>query len=95
LVNLCGPGYAVNASLKDIFGPVTEQPVYFNLENDGPALANKQIIMLDEHHRNKDIAETHKRANTSYFKYAVWDTDHPFANKRVSLINEVIAFLNK
>ncbi len=90
-----GKYFVLNASLKEIFGPVLQQPGYFNLAIDGNALANKQIIMLDEHHRNKEIAEILKGANKSYFKYEVWETDHSFTNKRVSLMNEVIAFLNK
>ena len=43
----------------------------------------------------KGIADSLKLANKSYFKYEVWDTDHPFTNKRVSLMNELIPFLNK
>lgn len=90
-----GKYFVLNASLKEIFGPVLQQPGYFNLAIDGNALADKQIIMLDEHHRNKEIAEILKGANKNYFKYDVWDTDHSFTNKRVSLMNEVIAFLNR
>ncbi|HXB91803.1 MAG TPA: alpha/beta fold hydrolase, partial [Puia sp.] len=87
--------FVLNASLKEIFEPVARQPDYFNLAIDGKALADKQIIMLDEHHRNKEIADALKLANKTFFKYEVWDTDHPFSNKRVSLMNELIAFLNK
>ena len=87
--------FVLNASLKEIFDPVARQPDYFNLATDGNALAGKQIIMLDEHRRNKEIAYALKLANKSFFKYEVWDTDHPFSNKRVSLMNELIAFLNK
>lgn len=90
-----GKYFVLNASLKEIFEPVLKQPGYFNLAIDGRALADKQIIMLDEHHRNGEIAETLKLANKSFFKYEVWDTDHPFSNKRVSLMNELISFLNK
>jgi len=90
-----GKYFVLNASLKEIFGPVLQQPGYFNLAADGNALAGKQIVMLDEHHRNKGIADALKLANTSYFKYEVWETDHPFSNKRVSLMNELISFLNR
>lgn len=90
-----GKYFVLNASLKEIFDPVLQQPDYFNLSIDGKALAAKQLIMLDEHHRNKGIADTLKLANKAYFKYEVWDTDHPFSNKRVSLMNELISFLNK
>jgi uncharacterized protein len=87
--------FVLNASMQEIFGPVVEHPAYYNLAMDGNALAGKEIIMLDEHHRNKGIADSLKLANKSYFKYEVWDTDHPFTNKRVSLMNELISFLNK
>jgi pimeloyl-ACP methyl ester carboxylesterase len=90
-----GKYFVLNASLNEIFGPVLQQPGYFNLAVDGNALADKQIIMLDEHHRNKEIADSLKLANKAYFKYEVWATDHPFSNKRISLMNELIAFLNR
>ena len=90
-----GKYFVLNASLKEIFGPVLEHRDYFNLATAGGALADKQIFMLDEHHRNKGIADSLKAANRAYFKYEVWDTDHPFSNKRISLMNELIAFLNR
>jgi hypothetical protein len=58
-------------------------------------LADKQIIMLDEHTRNKPIADAIKAVNTKYFDYEVWQTDHPFTNKRVSLMKKLLAFLDK
>lgn len=87
--------FVLNASLKEIFQPVLDQPDYYNLENKGAALSGKQIVMLDEHHRNKAIAGALQAANHAYFHYEVWDTDHPFTNKRVSLMNALIAFLNR
>lgn len=87
--------FVLNASLQELFQPVLKQPAYFDIANDGNALANKQIIMLDEHSRNKQIAESIKNANKAYFDYQVWDTDHSFTNKRVSLMNKVISFLDK
>jgi hypothetical protein len=51
--------------------------------------------MLDEHHENASLAKTIQQANHAYFSYQVWDTDHPFTNKRGSLIKTVIAFLDK
>lgn len=90
-----GKYFVLNASLQEIFGPVLQHRDYFNLAKDGAALADKQIIMLDEHHGNQEIAESLKNTNKSYFKYEVWKTDHPFSNKRVSLMNELIAFLKR
>ena len=88
--------FVLNASLKELFSPVIQNRDYFNLINDGKALADKQIVLLDEHYKNKQIAETLKVANkSSYFDYEVWQTDHPFTNKRVSLINKVLEFLDR
>ena len=87
--------FVLNASLEEIFDPVLEKRDYFNLSLDGRALADKQIIMLDEHRGNKEIADSLRSGNKAFFKYEVWDTDHPFSNKRVSLMNELIGFLNK
>ncbi|HEY6901604.1 MAG TPA: alpha/beta fold hydrolase [Puia sp.] len=91
-----GPKYFVlNASLMDIFSPVLKDPDYFNLSgtNARNALAGKQIILLDEHQGNKELADELKASNKAYFHYEVWKTDHPFTNKRVALIKMVLAFL--
>ncbi|HTI08083.1 MAG TPA: alpha/beta fold hydrolase [Puia sp.] len=90
-----GKYFVLNSSLKDIFSPVLKDPAYFNLATDAKALANKQIIMLDEHSGNKSLAGALKSSHEAYFDYAVWETDHPFTNKRVALIRKVLEFLDK
>jgi len=93
--NYAGSYFVLNTSLKDLFTPVVQNNAYFNLTNDGNSLANKQIIMLDEHTGNKQLADTIKNLNKIYFNYHVWQTDHSFTNKRVSLINKVLEFLER
>ena len=93
--NAAGNYFVLNTSLKELFTPVIQDHQYFDLNNDGRSLAGKQIIMLDEHNRNKQLAETIKNAHQSYFDYAVWQTDHSFTNKRISLINKLLAFLER
>ena len=87
--------FVLNATLGEMFQPVLNRDEYFNLESDAKRLSEKQIIMLDENARNKRIAEALKKENRTYFDYEIWQTDHPFTNKRVSLINKVLAFLNR
>jgi hypothetical protein len=65
------------------------------LLNDAKSLADKQIIMIDEHEKNSQLAEKIKESNKLYFDYSVWQTDHSFTNKRASLINKVLAFIEK
>jgi uncharacterized protein len=90
-----GDYFVLNTPVKEIFSPVVKDLAYYNLVKDPKAFADKQIIMLDEHGFNKGIADSIKRGNKSYFEYEVWQTDHPFTNKRVSLINMVLAFLER
>ena len=90
-----GRYFVLNASLKEIFSPVLKKNGYFNLANDGKALATKQIIMLDEHTHNQALADALRSANTSCFDYEVWQTDHPFSNKRISLAKKLLAFLDR
>lgn len=90
-----GKYFVLNASLEEIFVPVIKDRNYFDLANAAQALAGKQIVMIDEHTRNKLLADTLKAVNNVYFDYEVWQTDHPFTNKRISLINKVLAFLNR
>ncbi len=87
--------FVLNASIEEIFSPVIEKPAYYDLKNDATNLADKQIIMLDEHSHNKPIADAIQKSHHAFFEYQVWATDHPFSNKRISLINKVIAFLDK
>jgi hypothetical protein len=90
-----GEYFVLNSSIKEIFTPLLKKPAYFDLANDGKALANKQIIMLDEHPFNKKIADAIKKENKAYFDYQVWQTDHPFSNKRIALMKLVLSFLDK
>ena len=91
--NTGGKYFVLNASLKDLYTPVLQDKNYFNLLNDTKSLSDKQIIMIDEHEKNSQLAAKMKESNKSYFDYSVWQTDHSFKNKRESLINKVLAFI--
>ena len=93
--NIAGKYFVLNTSLKDLYTPVLQDKTYFNLLNDAKSLGDKQIIMIDEHEKNSQLAEKIKESNKSYFNYSVWQTDHSFTNKRASLINKVLAFIEK
>jgi pimeloyl-ACP methyl ester carboxylesterase len=80
---------------KALFAAVLAEADFHNLQNAAQALSVKQVVMLDEHHRNEALANKLKTANHNYFTYDVWDTDHSFTNKRASLIKKVIAFLDR
>ena len=90
-----GKYFVLNTSLKDLYTPVLQDKNYFNLLNDTKSLSDKQIIMIDEHEKNSQLAAKMKESNKSYFDYSVWQTDHSFTNKRASLINKVLAFIEK
>lgn len=93
--NIAGKYFVLNTSLKDLYKPVLQNKTYFNLLYDAKSLSDKQIIMIDEHEKNSQLAEKIKESNKLYFDYSVWQTDHSFTNKRASLINKVLAFLEK
>jgi len=95
IANEGGKYFVLNTSLKDLFTPVMQNKMYYNLVNDGKALADKQVIMLDEHHGNALVADAIRNVNHSWFDYEVWQTDHPFTNKRVSLMNRLLEFLDR
>lgn len=93
--NIAGKYFVLNTSLKDLYTPVLQDKTYFNLLNDAKSLGDKQIIMIDEHEKNSQLAEKIKESNKLYFDYSVWQTDHSFTNKRASLINKVLSFIEK
>jgi len=87
--------FVLNTPVEQIFKPVLQRRNFYNLANDGAALAAKQIIMLDEHSGNGSITEAIKTKNNNYFDYQVWQTDHAFTNKRVALIKMMLSFLER
>jgi acetyl esterase/lipase len=90
-------GYFVlnKKSGKALFAAVLKEADFHDLQKAAQALANKQVVMLDEHHDNDVLAKKLKAANHNYFTYDVWNTDHSFTNKRGSLIKKLIVFLDK
>lgn len=92
---MMGEYFVLNTPTEEIIRPVITNPAYYNLLNQTSLLSGKQIIMLDEHNGNSQLAESLKKSNHNYFDYEVWQTDHPFSNKRISLINKVLEFLNR
>jgi len=90
-----GDYFVLNATVRQQFEPVAKDTAAYDLINDGKALANKQVVMLDEHNFNAPVAAAIKADNKAYFDYQVWKTDHPFTNKRIALIKLVWAFLNR
>jgi hypothetical protein len=90
-----GKYFVLNGSLSDRFRPVLDRDDFYSLEKNLSPLKEKQIIMLDEHDRNKKIADAIRNISPIYFEYTIWQTDHSFTNKRISLINKLIWFLDK
>ena len=86
--------FVLNTPTVKLFHPVLVNRAFYDLANDGIALANKQIVMLDEHQKNAAIAAAIQQTNKAGFQYEVWPTDHPFTNKRVALMKKLLAFLD-
>ncbi len=80
---------------KALYAAVLQEADFHNLLNSAQPLAGKQVVMLDEHPYNKILATSIQKTNKNYCNYEVWNTDHSFTNKRVSLINRVLAFLDR
>ena len=57
----------LNTLNKETFERVIKDLDYFNLSTDAKILSEKQIIMLDEHPLNKEIADAIKSSNRSSF----------------------------
>ena len=83
------------ASGNALMVPVLADAQAFQLTAMGPALSAKQLVFLDENRRNEAWIKPIGAANKAGFRYEVWDTDHPFSNKRIALTKTVLEFLNK
>jgi hypothetical protein len=93
--NILPSYFVLNSTTLEIFLPVFKKLSYYKLATDTKSLSNKNIIMLDEHLGNKEIADSMKEMRLPFFDYQVWNTDHGFTNKRVSLMNKLISFLDR
>ena len=87
--------FVLNSTTIDILLPAFKEISYYKLATNTKSLKDKQIIILDEHAGNKEIADSIKEMHLSFFNYQIWETDHGFTNKRVSLMNKLISFLDK
>lgn len=83
------------ASGNALMVPVLADAQAFQLTAMGPALSARQLVFLDENRRNEAWIKPIGAANKAGFRYEVWDTDHPFSNKRIALTKTVLEFLNK
>ena len=84
-----------NTSGKTMLAPVRANAPAYQLTAMGPALSRRQLLFLDENRRNEAWIKPIGAANKAGFRYEVWDTDHPFSNKRIALTKTVIDFLSK
>ena len=87
--------FVLNSTTVDILLPAFKEISYYKLATNAKSLSDKQIMILDEHVSNKEIADSIKEMHLSFFNYQVWETDHGFTNKRVSLMNKLISLLDK
>lgn len=83
----------INTPLNKVFEPLLENSAPYYLENDVQLLKNKKIVMIDEHHKNEKLAQKLMEQNNKNIEYEVWKTDHPFSNKRITLTNRLLKFL--
>ena len=84
-----------NTSGHALLAAVRANSAAYELAAEAVPLRTKQLVFLDENRRNEQWIKTIGAANKASFRYEVWDTDHPFSNKRIALTKAVLAFLNK
>lgn len=88
--------FMLNTNLESLYNSVDQNKAYYNLINDDfQSIKDKELVLIDEHRFNNQLAETIKKGNPIYFDYAVWQTDHSFTNKRVALMNKLLEFLTR
>ena len=84
-----------NTSGHALLAAVQANSAAYELTAEAVPLRTKQLVFLDENRRNEQWIKTIGAANKASFRYEVWDTDHPFSNKRIALTKAVLTFLNK
>ena len=84
-----------NTSGHALLAAVQANTAAYELAAEAVPLSTKQLVFLDENRRNEQWIKTIGAANKASFRYEIWDTDHPFSNKRIALTKTVLTFLNK
>ena len=79
----CDPNKFLNDMLANIEQYNIEQMV---------AKSSKPLLVIDEHQSNNYLSKYSKKRN---LQYKIWDTDHPFTNKRIALSREIKNWLDK
>lgn len=84
-----------NTSGHALLAAVQANTAAYELAAEAVPLSTKQLVFLDENRRNEQWIKIIGAANKASFRYEIWDTDHPFSNKRIALTKTVLTFLNK
>ena len=84
-----------NTSGHAMLAAVQANTAAYELAAEAVPLSTKQLVFLDENRRNEQWIKVIGAANKASFRYEIWDTDHPFSNKRIALTKTVLEFLNK
>lgn len=84
-----------NTSGHALLAAVQANTAAYELAAEAVPLSTKQLVFLDENRRNEQWIKVIGAANKASFRYEIWDTDHPFSNKRIALTKTVLEFLNK
>jgi uncharacterized protein len=79
----CDPDKFLNDILANIESYNIEQIV---------ANSSKPVLIIDEHQNNNYLAKYSKKRN---LQYKIWDTDHPFTNRRIALSVEIKNWMDK
>ena len=84
-----------NTSGHAMLAAVQANTAAYELAAEAVPLSTKQLVFLDENRRNEQWIKVIGAANKASFRYEIWDTDHPFSNKRIALTKTMLEFLNK
>ncbi len=76
-----------NTFLKEMLANIEQ----YNIEQM-VANSSKPILVIDEHRNNNYLAKYSKKEK---FKYKMWNTDHPFTDKRIALSREIKNWMDK
>ncbi len=76
-----------NTFLNDILANIEQ----YNMEQM-VANSSKPILVIDEHENNNYLA---KYSKTTKLQYKIWNTDHPFTDKRIALSKEIKSWMDK
>lgn len=94
-VSLATPGGPVHADGVSLIASLETNAAAWDVALKAPALSGRTVLLLDNTHNegHATLVRALNDAGSEHLTQLVWDTDHSFSDRRISLARSVVGWL--